>query len=140
MIDIDHILCDGCGACVDICPTDAIVLHAGKAHIEQNLCRECQACINACPQGAILTVEQIRLIENKTEKFYSAPVPKAVAADRLSVVSSLLGAVIDSGLALNASANHNLPKQADGRRQRNGRGQRSGHGQRKGRHQNKRRR
>lgn len=140
MIDIDRLLCSGCGACIDICPTDAIVLHTGKAHIEQNLCRECQACINACPQGAILLVEQVRLHENKTEKPYSAPIPETTITDRSSAAFSLLGAVIDAGLACNSSVKQNLPRETVGGRQRNGQGRRGGHGQRKGRHQNKGRR
>jgi len=140
VIDIDHLLCDGCGTCIDICPTDAIVLHAGKTCIEQELCKGCQVCIDACPQGAILSVEQVRLIENETEKPYSVPVPEAIIANRLSVVSSLLGAVIDSGFALSSPAKRNLSKQMVGRRQRNGLGQRGGHRQRKRRHKNNGRR
>ena len=136
MIDIDHILCDGCGVCVDACPTDAIVLHAGKACIEQELCKECQACVNICPQGAILLVEQIHLGEKETEKPYSAPVPETIMSDRSSVVSSLLGAVVDSVLAINSPAKRNQPNQIVGRRRRNRLGQRGRHRQHKRRHKN----
>lgn len=140
MIDIDRILCDGCGACVDICPTNAIVLSAGKASIKQEFCKECRVCMNACPQGAIRAVEQIRVIENKTAKPYSAPASDTITTDRSSVVSSLLGAVINSGLALGTSAERNQPMQRTGRRQGNGRGQGGGRGQGKHRRRNNGRR
>jgi len=48
--------CDGCGHCVDICPSD--IMHIDKTYrravnIEPNMCWECYACIKACPQNAI---------------------------------------------------------------------------------------
>ena len=48
--------CDGCGHCVDICPSD--IMHIDKTYrramnIEPNLCRECYSCVKACPQNAI---------------------------------------------------------------------------------------
>ena len=48
--------CDGCGHCVDICPSD--IMHIDKTYrraynIEPNMCWECYACVKACPQNAI---------------------------------------------------------------------------------------
>lgn len=48
--------CDGCGHCVDICPSD--IMHIDKTYrravnIEPNMCWECYACVKACPQYAI---------------------------------------------------------------------------------------
>ena len=48
--------CDGCGECVDICPSD--IMHIDKTHrraynIEPNFCWECYSCVKACPQNAI---------------------------------------------------------------------------------------
>ncbi len=48
--------CDGCGHCVDICPSD--IMHIDKitrraVNIEPNFCWECYSCIKACPQNAI---------------------------------------------------------------------------------------
>ena len=51
--------CDGCGKCVDICPSDIMHLknsffNGRKAYnIEPNYCWECYACVKACPQHAI---------------------------------------------------------------------------------------
>jgi Na+-translocating ferredoxin:NAD+ oxidoreductase subunit B len=50
---IDAELCIGCGACVDICPSEAIHLEDGKAKITITHCKKCSACINACPVEAI---------------------------------------------------------------------------------------
>ena len=48
--------CDGCGHCVDICPSD--IMHIDKTtrrayNIEPNMCWECFSCVKACPQNAI---------------------------------------------------------------------------------------
>ncbi len=44
--------CDGCGDCVDVCPTWAIdVEHTAK--IDQLSCMPCRKCETVCPRGAI---------------------------------------------------------------------------------------
>ena len=48
--------CDGCGHCVDICPSD--IMHIDKTYrraynLEPNFCWECYSCVKACPQHAI---------------------------------------------------------------------------------------
>lgn len=48
--------CDGCGHCVDICPSD--IMHIDRKtrrafNIEPNMCWECFSCVKACPQNAI---------------------------------------------------------------------------------------
>ena len=48
--------CDGCGHCVDICPSD--IMHIDKTYrravnIEPNMCWECYSCVKACPHNAI---------------------------------------------------------------------------------------
>lgn len=51
--------CDGCGKCVDICPSDIMHLTSSifsgrKAYnIEPSYCWECYACVKECPQHAI---------------------------------------------------------------------------------------
>jgi ferredoxin len=51
---VDVELCVGCGACVDICPVNAIVMNDDKAFINEDICRNCQKCVRVCPVGAIL--------------------------------------------------------------------------------------
>lgn len=48
--------CDGCGECVDICPSD--IMHIDKTlrrayNIEPDMCWECYSCVKACPHQAI---------------------------------------------------------------------------------------
>ena len=48
--------CDGCGHCVDICPSD--IMHIDPTlrrayNIEPNMCWECYSCVKACPHHAI---------------------------------------------------------------------------------------
>lgn len=48
--------CDGCGECVDICPSD--IMHIDRVYrrsynIEPNFCWECYSCVKYCPQHAI---------------------------------------------------------------------------------------
>ena len=46
-------LCNGCQACVPVCPTLAISMQSGKAVINPFMCTGCGACIPVCPQEAI---------------------------------------------------------------------------------------
>jgi len=48
--------CDGCGKCVDICPSD--IMHIDTVfrrafNLEPDFCWECYSCVKECPQHAI---------------------------------------------------------------------------------------
>lgn len=52
----DMTKCDGCGHCVDICPSDIMHIdhiYRRSFNIEPNFCWECYSCVKACPQHAI---------------------------------------------------------------------------------------
>jgi len=51
---IDTELCLGCGACVNECLSNAIIMIDNKAKIINEKCINCRACINACPAEAII--------------------------------------------------------------------------------------
>ena len=51
-IDIQR--CTGCGACVEVCPVEAITIRSGTAHIDADTCVGCRVCRDECPRGAIL--------------------------------------------------------------------------------------
>ena len=45
--------CIGCGACVDVCPVDAITVIDGKAQLDPQKCIGCASCIAACKSDAV---------------------------------------------------------------------------------------
>lgn len=59
----DKELCNGCGLCVEKCPTDAIELgDDGKANRNEDWCIGCGVCARFCPEGAISLVEGKRTV------------------------------------------------------------------------------
>jgi Fe-S-cluster-containing hydrogenase component 2 len=79
VIEIDR--CEGCGACVHVCPKGAISLVDGLARIDSVLCSECQTCVQACPMGAIRVAAPIA---------HSEPTSTDVAYRRESALGSTL--------------------------------------------------
>ncbi|NQE46523.1 Ferredoxin [ANME-1 cluster archaeon GoMg2] len=53
MIKIDRYRCAYCGACVTVCPTEAISLMGVWIEIKEEECNNCKACVNICPIGAL---------------------------------------------------------------------------------------
>ena len=51
-VKISKVKCDGCGACVDVCPVNVIKIEQKKAVVSDE-CVECGACVNECPNEAI---------------------------------------------------------------------------------------
>jgi heterodisulfide reductase subunit A len=50
---VDREACDGCSYCLEVCPSNAIVLIDRKANIDPFLCTGCGGCIPECPLGII---------------------------------------------------------------------------------------
>ena len=44
--------CTACGACVEVCPVEAITIE-DVARVDPGLCNECGACVEECPLDAI---------------------------------------------------------------------------------------
>jgi len=49
-IDVDK--CTGCGACVEVCPVQALEVKGAKVTVNDN-CVDCGACLNQCPVAAL---------------------------------------------------------------------------------------
>lgn len=52
MIEIDKELCGHCGACVGVCPVNALDLIGYNIELVED-CIDCGNCIETCPTGAI---------------------------------------------------------------------------------------
>ena len=50
---IDEETCTGCGACVEVCPQDAIHMEGDLAVVDHDKCDLDGICIPACPVEAI---------------------------------------------------------------------------------------
>ncbi len=50
---VDNKKCITCGACMSICPVDAISIIDGKAKINPKKCIKCGSCAQFCPVSAI---------------------------------------------------------------------------------------
>ena len=51
-VKIDGDKCTACGACVEVCPVDAITIKE-TAIVDEKTCIDCGTCVNGCPVEAI---------------------------------------------------------------------------------------
>jgi Na+-translocating ferredoxin:NAD+ oxidoreductase subunit B len=47
-------MCTACGACIEVCPQNCIVLEEGKAFVKNELCNNCHLCVKSCPENAFI--------------------------------------------------------------------------------------
>jgi len=52
-LKIDREICIGCSHCMRVCPTEALRVKNGKAHLYENRCVDCGECFKVCPVRAI---------------------------------------------------------------------------------------
>ncbi len=45
---VDKEKCNGCGDCVEACPSNSIQMVEEKAEINKDECIDCGACVDAC--------------------------------------------------------------------------------------------
>jgi len=57
---------DGCRACAEVCPTDAIAAGSGLA-LDLGRCLFCTECVTACPEGAVAFSNDYRLATRTRE-------------------------------------------------------------------------
>ena len=55
---VDDDLCYGCGACIALCPVDALILEGLLAIVDEPACTHCEHCIPACPVFALEIVPE----------------------------------------------------------------------------------
>lgn len=65
--------CIGCGACVNVCPPDALIMEWDKEHGIKRLtynaarCIRCARCIEVCPTGAMEPTTRFEIATNNKE-------------------------------------------------------------------------
>ncbi len=65
MISIDRQACDGCGLCVESCPTGALQLVDELIQVDNSLCDGCFICVDVCPNEALVPCEIVDEEEHK---------------------------------------------------------------------------
>jgi ferredoxin len=53
MVKINNFKCIKCGACVGVCPVQALVLTEEGITFDKNKCIKCGACVKICPANAV---------------------------------------------------------------------------------------
>jgi len=62
-VSLDAARCpEGCQACVDICPTDALLMKEGRLTLDERFCLYCGACQQVCPEEGAILVERARIL------------------------------------------------------------------------------
>jgi len=51
--------CDGCGVCVDNCPTEVLGIVDEKVKvIDSEMCTDCRICMQVCPYGVLEVITE----------------------------------------------------------------------------------
>src|SRR5260370_14006920 len=56
---------DGCHACADACPTDALIVDTKGPRLDMGRCLFCTECMTACPEGAIVFTRGYRMAAHR---------------------------------------------------------------------------
>lgn len=90
--------CQGCINCIKYCPTQAIRVHNGKAHIIDKFCIDCGRCIRYCPHHAKIAVHDRLSVMNNFKYTVALPAPSLYAQyNNLTNVDVVLNALLKLG-------------------------------------------
>lgn len=90
--------CKGCINCIKYCPTQAIRVHNGKAHIIDNFCIDCGRCIRYCPHHAKIPNYDSLNVLNNYKYTVALPAPALYAQyNNLANVDIVLNALLKLG-------------------------------------------
>ncbi len=77
--------CLGCGDCASACPSNAICMRDGIAHINPKACIGCGMCVNTCPQKSISLYSRNSVVAVRCSSFEKG------AAARKSCTNACIG-------------------------------------------------
>lgn len=90
--------CQGCINCIKYCPTQAIRVHNGKAHIIDEFCIDCGRCIRYCPHHAKIAIHDPLSVINNFKYTVALPAPSLYAQyNNLTNVDIVLDALLKLG-------------------------------------------
>jgi len=88
MIQIDEVLCTGCGNCVPGCAEGALQIIDGKARlVSETYCDGLGACLGECPEGA-LTLREVETVEFDEAAAMEHVKKKKLASEEVSCAGS----------------------------------------------------
>ncbi len=97
-VRLDEDACRGCINCIKYCPTQAIRVHNGKAHITDKFCIDCGRCIRYCPHHAKIAVYDSLNVLNNFKYTVALPAPSLYAQyNNLMNVDIVLNALLKLG-------------------------------------------
>lgn len=97
-VRLDEDACRGCINCIKYCPTQAIRVHNGKAHIVDKFCIDCGRCIRYCPHHAKIPTYDSLNVLNNYKYTVALPAPSLYAQyNNLTNVDIVLNALLKLG-------------------------------------------
>ncbi len=97
-VTLDKEACKGCINCIKRCPTEAIRVRDGKAHILPEKCIDCAECIRVCPHHAKLALYDPISCMDKFKYKIALPPPSLYAQfNNLDEPDVVLNALLDLG-------------------------------------------
>ncbi len=97
-VKLNESACQGCINCIKYCPTQAIRVHNGKAHIIDKFCVDCGRCIRYCPHHAKIAVYDPLYVINNFKYTVALPAPSLYAQyNNLTNVDIVLNALLKLG-------------------------------------------
>lgn len=97
-VRLDRDACNGCINCIKYCPTQAIRVHNGKAHITDKFCIDCGRCIRYCPHHAKIAEYDSLNVINKFKYTVALPAPSLYAQfNNLTNADIVLNALLKLG-------------------------------------------
>ncbi len=97
-VTLNEDLCRGCTNCIANCPTEAIRVRNGKAHIISERCIDCGECIRSCPSHAKKAISDSLSVIEKFDYKVAIPAPSFYGQFKEEIgTDRVLSAILDTG-------------------------------------------